>query len=252
MTSNDLKLYVLECGSINISDLDDFSSSGDYAGVQGAFTDTCYLIRHKDGDLLWDLGLPGGLAGGEPVVNGIYTLTLKETIVDQLAKINVTPNDIEYMSISHSDFDHTGQVADFSAPTWLVNEKEVDFMFSTDEIAAANAGFKDLEKKVFEKDYDVFGDGSVMILDTPGHTPGHTVLQLMLPETGPVLLTGDLYHRAKSRDLKRVPRFNFDEPQTRKSMVRFEQIAEALNAKVIIQHEKLDIDKLPKIPAYLK
>ena len=79
---------------------------------------------------------------------------------------------------------------------------------------------------------------------SPGHTPGHTSLQLMMPETGPVLLTGDLYHRAESRELKRVPRFNSDEAMTVSSMEAFEARADALGAKVIIQHEPADIDPL--------
>ena len=83
-----------------------------------------------------------------------------------------------------------------------------------------------------------------MIFETPGHTPGHTSLQLMMPETGPVLLTGDLYHRAESRELKRVPRFNSDEAMTVSSMEAFEARADALGAKVIIQHEPADIDPL--------
>lgn len=251
-TPNDLKLYVFDCGEIYFPDLDDFSTSGDYAGISSTFAASCYLIRHKDGDLLWDLGLPIEILGKDLVIGDEQSVSLKETLVDQLASIDVKPSDIEFLSISHSHWDHTGQIADFSSQTWLVNKKEADYMFSTEEGANYNAGFKDLKKVVFEKDYDVFGDGSVMILDTPGHTPGHTVLQVMLPETGPVLLTGDIYHQTKSRELKRVPRFNYDEPQTRQSIERFEEIVEALDAKVIIQHEKMDIEKLPKIPAYLK
>ena len=250
--TNDLKLYVFDCGSIHFPDLDNFSTSGDFAGKSSTFAATCYLIRHKDGDLLWDFGLPFEFLSKELVFGDEQSMSLKETLVDQLARIDITPDEIEYLSISHSHFDHTGQITDFSTPTWLVNEKEINFMFSTEQLSKTYAGFKNLKKNVFEKDYDVFGDGSVMILDTPGHTPGHTVLQVMLPETGPVLLTGDLYHQTMSRELKRVPRFNFDEPQTRQSIDRFEKIADELNANVIIQHEKMDIDKLPKIPAYLK
>ncbi|MDG1997334.1 MAG: N-acyl homoserine lactonase family protein [Emcibacteraceae bacterium] len=249
---NDLKLYMIDCGSIHFADLDPFSTEGDYAGTSSTFAATCYLIRHKDGDLLWDIGLPLPLLGNEPKADDSMTPILKETIVDQLARINVTPDDIEYLSISHSDWDHTGQITHFTSPTWLVSKKEHDYMFSTDESAAYNAAFKGLNKQIFEKDYDVFGDGSVMILATPGHTPGHTVLQVMLEETGPVLISGDLYHQAKSRELKRVPRFNFDKSQTEESMKRFEATANELNAKVIIQHEQIDIDQIPKIPAYLK
>ena len=104
--------------------------------------------------------------------------------------------------------------------------------------------FNPLERKTFRGDYDVFGDGSVVIFETPGHTPGHTSLQLMMPEAGPVLLAGDLYHRSESRELKRVPRFNYDEAMTLASMDAFEARAKELGATVIIQHEPQDIDPL--------
>jgi glyoxylase-like metal-dependent hydrolase (beta-lactamase superfamily II) len=98
----------------------------------------------------------------------------------------------------------------------------------------------------------VFGDGSVMILELPGHTPGHSALQVNLAESGPILLTGDLYHRSESRELKRVPRFNTDESQTRDSMEIFEALAKDSGARVIIQHEPADVATLPKPPAFLK
>jgi glyoxylase-like metal-dependent hydrolase (beta-lactamase superfamily II) len=104
--------------------------------------------------------------------------------------------------------------------------------------------FAPLKRDVFTGEKDVFGDGSVIVFETPGHTPGHTSLQLNMPETGYVLLTGDLYHRATSRDLKRVPRFNFSEPQTIETFRVFEERVAALNAKVIIQHERADIEPL--------
>ena len=88
---------------------------------------------------------------------------------------------------------------------------------SADQIALFNA-FKNLKREAFTGEKDVFGDGTVVIFETPGHTPGHTSLQLKLPESGPVLLTGDLYHRSESRALNRVPRFNFNEEQTMASM----------------------------------
>ena len=97
----------------------------------------------------------------------------------------------------------------------------------------------------------MFGDGSVVILEMPGHTPGHTALLVGLPESGPVLLSGDLYHRAESRELGRVPRFNSDEAQTRVSMAAFEQLAQELGARVIIQHETSDVATLPEPPGFL-
>lgn len=247
-----LYVDVLDCGTISISDLDAFSSAGDYAGTADTFTDTCYLINHPEGRLLWDLGVPGLLKEAGPVVQDIFTVSLNATITEQLEGLSLTPADIDYISISHSHFDHIGQVDQVQGATWLVHQAELDVMIppdgsapqtSADQIALFNA-FKGLTREAFTGEKDVFGDGSVVIFETPGHTPGHTSLQLTLPETGPVLLSGDLYHRAESRALSRVPRFNANEETTLASMAAFEARAAELGARVIIQHEPADIDPL--------
>lgn len=244
-----LEVDVLDCGTIEVSDLDAFSSAGDYAGETDTFTDSCFLVRHPDGNLLWDLGLPGVLAIAGPQTQQIFTVSLEQTITEQLADRGMSPDDVDYVSISHSHFDHIGQADQVAGSTWLVSQKELDAMFGegaeiAQEQQALFSLFAPMEQKIFEDELDVFGDGSVVIFETPGHTPGHTSLQLMMPETGPVLLTGDLYHRAESRELKRVPRFNSDEAMTVSSMEAFEARADALGAKVIIQHEPADIDPL--------
>ena len=251
-TAAPLSLYTFDCGSIEISDLDAFSSTGDYAGQTDTFTNTCYLIRHPQGDLLWDLGLPHSLAGTEPQTQDIFTISLERTLIEQLAEIGLSAQDIEFISISHSHFDHSGQAALFPDSQWLVNRDEFDYMFSTDANRAQNVAFTDLNKSIHSGNHDVFGDGSVMILELPGHTPGHSALQVNLVESGPILLTGDLYHRSESRELKRVPRFNSDEAQTRESMEAFETLARESGARVIIQHEPADVATLPKSPAFLQ
>ncbi|WP_286270600.1 N-acyl homoserine lactonase family protein [Thalassotalea hakodatensis] len=246
-----LKLYTFDCGTIKVSNMDVFSTSGDYKDQQATFTDSCYLIRHEKGDLMWDTGLPASLIGKEPMVNGVFTLSLKKSLVEQLAEINLSPTDIEYLSLSHSHFDHVGQASTFKDATWLTSQAELEHIASADDLKALHTDLSKLKRKTFTQDYDVFGDGSVMILNVPGHTVGHTALQVNLANTGTVLLSGDLYHQAKSRHLKRVPRFNVDEPQTRESFKKFENIASAKDAKVIIQHEAKHVSKLPNIPQYL-
>ena len=251
-TAPPLSLYTFDCGSIEVSDLDVFSSTGDYVGQQDTLTNTCYLICHPKGDLLWDLGLPQGLAGAGPQTEGIFTMSLEKTLTEQLADIGLSAKDIEFISISHSHFDHSGQAALFPDSQWLVNKNEFDYMFGSDANKAQNVAFTELNKSIHSGNYDVFGDGSVVILELPGHTPGHSALQVNLVESGPILLTGDLYHRSESRELKRVPRFNSDEAQTRESMEIFEALARESGARVIIQHEPRDIATLPKSPAFLQ
>ena len=204
-----IELYTMDCGTIAVSDLDIFAVSGDYAGMEDTLTDSCYLIRHPEGDLLWDLGLPAALLESGPQTNAPFAVSLETSITDQLARLDLSPADIDYVAISHMHFDHTGQPEAAEGATWLVHEAEYDAMFA-EETAAQYQGFTGFETTKFTGNYDVFGDGSVMILDLPGHTPGHTALQVELAETGTVLLTGDLYHLNQSREERQVPRFNTD------------------------------------------
>jgi len=90
-----------------------------------------------------------------------------------------------------------------------------------------------------------------MIVQAPGHTPGHTVLLVRLPEAGPVLLTGDLWHIAESRAARRVPRCNTDRAQTLRTMDKVEQLARESGARVVLQHVPGDFDALPRFPAAL-
>lgn len=246
-----LTVNVLDCGTIGVSDLDAFSSAGDYAGQADELTNTCYLINHPNGRLLWDLGLPSQLAGSPPFTQQIFTVSLNQTITDQLAALGVTPSELTYVSISHSHFDHVGQVDQVEGATWLVNQREYDAMFPPEgtpladpTLAPVYAMFQAMERQVIGEEHDVFGDGSVVIFATPGHTPGHASLQLKMPESGTVLLTGDLYHRTESRALSRAPRFNSNEADTMASMAAFEARAAGQGGKVVIQHEPADVTPL--------
>ncbi len=266
-TVDSLQLYMLDCGLIDISDLDGFSSAGDYAGVSDTFADTCWLLRHPKGNLLWDLGLPTGLVGNGEQNNGVFTLSMDRTLTDQLVEIGLFADDVDMISISHSHFDHSGQADQFQNAKWLVHADEYAAMFpleietedDTTDTAESDEGspdlyvdFASLDHEKFTGEYDVFGDGSALIIPTPGHTPGHTSLLVKLPEAGPVFLTGDLYHRSESRALKRVPRFNSDEAMTLASMDAFEARAAAEGARIIIQHEPDDLADLPKAPAPIR
>ncbi len=253
-----LHVYRLDCGTIEISDLDDFSTAGDYAGISDTFTDTCWLVRHPAGDLIWDLGLPGILAGNGEQTQGIYTVSMDTTLTAQLRELGLAPADIELMSISHSHFDHTGQVDQFAGTRWLVHEAEYALMFPEGASDVQFPGFAGLEAQPFTGELDVFGDGSVRIIEAPGHTPGHSVLLLDLPETGPLLLIGDLWHRRESVANGNVPRFNWDvltppdgvEPGaiTRASMAKIEALVAETGARMVVQHEPADMVGLALSP----
>ncbi|WP_411818496.1 N-acyl homoserine lactonase family protein [Hyphococcus sp. DH-69] len=252
-----LRLYTLDCGQVMINDLSIFTQGSEFDDRTKLAPASCYLIRHPKGDLMWDTGLPNALneiEGG--VTNEPFHVSLPVTISTQLEMIDMSIDDVEYLALSHSHFDHAGGAGQFAESTFIVHEKEREFMFR-DEARADEDGFaaysalEDAETIEFTSDYDVFGDGSVMILSMPGHTPGHTVLKVDLENEGPVLLVGDLYHFHESRENRYVPKFNTDVEDTLASMDRFEDLAQKIDARVVIQHSMEDFKSLPEFPAYL-
>lgn len=247
-----IALFTFDCGRIVVSDLDIFAMDGSFSGQSETFANPCFLIRHPEGDLLWDVGLSDALVGGEPQTDGPFTVSLKASLRDQMSEVGIDPDEIDFISVSHNHFDHTGQPQAAPNAVWLVHQDEYNVMMGENPPGDYTA-FAALGTEVFAGDYDVFGDSRVKILSMPGHTPGHTALLVDLPETGRVLLSGDKYHRLQSReDPRNVPRINFDEEMTRDSMERFEAIANATGARVVIQHAQSHFDALPKPPDALR
>ena len=252
-----VKLYALDCGSFEFFDISAFSREGYFDGEGLSLAVPCFLIRHPDGDLLWDAGLEQSLADTpEGVENDIFHMRLETRLTDQLRQLGLEPPDLDYLSISHSHWDHAGNCNLFAGSTFIVQRQEHSFMFSEAKRAdpesfAVYSALEEAETVLFEEEYDVFGDGTVVIKAMPGHTPGHSVLLLRLENAGAVLLTGDLYIHARGRELRAIPTFNTDEGATVESMERFEALAREEEARVVIQHERADFEALPPFPAFL-
>lgn len=252
-----LRLYTLDCGKIDFLDLGLFDSGGAYEGRTHKAVDTCYLIRHAKGDLLWDAGLPdsiNAMKGG--VTDGPFHIEVPNTLKSQLAELGVTPDTLDYFSLSHSHFDHVGNAGQYAAATFIISDAERAHMFRDEarkdaQQFPAYSALEGAETITYKGSYDVFGDGSVMMVETPGHTPGHSVLKVELANAGTVLLTGDLYHLHEAREKRTIPVFNTDKEQTLASMDLFEALAKDTNARVIIQHSAKDYAALPKPPEYL-
>jgi len=256
-----VELYAMDCGRASFGDVGMFADDGSMNGQSRELVVPCYLIRHPSGDLIWDTGFPDAIAampGGRMEIPQMgASVTLTTTLEAQLAQLNLTPADIEFLSFSHQHGDHTGNGNLFAQSTWIADVDERNYMFSDEaRTGQAFAGYSQLENaqtRLIEGDaqYDVFGDGSVTIIQTPGHTPGHTVLLVRLPNAGPVLLTGDMFHLAESRERHLVPSFNTDRAQTLASQEAVERIATETGARVIRQHVLEDFNSLPTFPAAL-
>jgi glyoxylase-like metal-dependent hydrolase (beta-lactamase superfamily II) len=240
-----MELWRLDCGSIDV-DLGAFSDTGLFQGQRRNLVASCYLIRNGNRLLLWDTGLDGALAGKPRDEDGSE---LKETIVTQLARIGVAPAEVTYVGLSHYHYDHTGQAPDFPNATLLPGKGDWQAIQVRPEFEPRFRRWLTGGGKIepVEGDKDVFGDGRVMILKMPGHTPGHQALLVRLA-SGPVLISGDQYHFTENRKVGGVPSFNTDRADTLASHDRFEKLAANLKAKVIIQHEPRDVAKLPLFP----
>lgn len=246
----------LDCGEIEVRVLNMFSDTFAYPGQSKTLTNSCYLIRHGEELMIWDAGLPAGLIGA-PSAEGPLSPSLSVTLTDQLAEIGVTPEEITKLGISHIHFDHTGQAAEFAQAELLIGAE--DWALVSGELPAALQGIVlpdtlapwtsgDSPVMPVAGDLDVFGDGSVMMLAMPGHTPGETALLVNLPETGPVLLSGDVVHFEEQLGRNGIPAFNTDRGDSLASLRRMTQIADNLGATLVIQHDATHIDRLPAFP----
>jgi glyoxylase-like metal-dependent hydrolase (beta-lactamase superfamily II) len=246
-TAQELTLTRLDCGN-GSNDPRRFSDTFAYTETSKPFTFSCYVIRHGADVMVWDTGyLPGSVPSAT-----------NKPLADLLKQMDVNPDDVKYVGISHFHADHTGQLVALKNATLLIGKGDWDGITATPPMAGANAkGFAEwiAEKRKVEPqsaDKDVFGDGSVMVLRTPGHTPGHSMLLVRLKEMGPVLLSGDAVHFLENYDYEGVPGFNFDRAQTIASIQRIKQMQKNLKATLIIQHDPRDIGKLPAFPAAAK
>jgi N-acyl homoserine lactone hydrolase len=246
----DVSLARFECGTPQEPQAVNprFSDTYSYGDLKLQFVYSCYLIKHGDEYMLWDTGHAMTMPKVAP----------KVSLVDLLAKIDVKPDQIKYVGISHYHADHTGQIASFPKATLLIGAREWDAISAPKPAEGVNfkpfeswiKGESKVEPQTLDK--DVFGDGTVMMLRTPGHTPGHSSLLVKLPQMGPVILSGDAVHFRENYDSDGVPSFNYDRAQTVASIERIKKIAANLKATLIIQHDARDAEKLPIFPAFAK
>lgn len=253
--SAEVRLYVFDCGSLVLDEVTEFGLGNNETPVRELFV-PCYLIEHPQGRLLWDAGLPINLAGRdlvevEPGMQARYDAPL----TNQLEVLGLSPQDIDLVAFSHMHFDHTGAANLFTSSHLLIQDTEYRAAFVDRNpvfVPELYLDLKDNERTLLCGDHDVFGDGSVTIIAAPGHTPGHQALLLRLEQTGPVLLSGDLYHFRASRRLRRVPVFNTSAEETLQSMDKVEALLEREGAALWIEHDKTFAGTLDLAPAFYR
>jgi len=251
----DVALSRMDCGGAPAPvSVATFSDTYAWPDLKLQLTYSCYLIRHGDDYLVWDTGQA---ADGSPQAPRV-------SLVEQLGKAGITPADVDYVGISHYHNDHTGQLPPFPGATLVIGAEDwaavspatpppgmpqADYDRRRAPFAAWTSGGGEV-LQLRQPQHDLFGDGSVVMIDLPGHTPGHHGLLVRLEGKGNVLLTGDVTHFHENYETNGVPNWNTDRADSLASLDRFRKMVEHLDATVVIQHDPRDVDKLPAFPAF--
>jgi len=243
-----LRLYVLDCGIITPANVDNYGFKSNEVADMRMVT-PCFLIVHPRGSLIWDTGeIPDSAFKDGVSPQKLNAFTVDRPLLPQLAAIGYTPANITYLALSHYHGDHVANASLFAGSTWIVQKGDRDPILAprpanpsaTGRVPDPTffAGLANSKTVVLNgEDHDVFGDGTVVIKSTPGHTPGHQSLFLKLARTGSVLLSGDLYHYPEEITYKKIPSFDTNKEQTAKSRERIEQFVKQNRAQLWIQHD---------------
>jgi len=258
-----MRLYVLDCGLLNISPegVARYHVTAAEAG-ETRMPVPCFLVVHPRGTLMWDVGvIPDATVEREAArgarydVNSTAAAVVRRTLKGQLAALGYSPAEITYVAISHAHKDHSANLNQFAASTWLVTRAEREFMWKPGNERVEPSFYSALEHSksiTIEKDeYDVFGDGKVIIKAAPGHTPGHQVLVLQFASTGRVMIAGDLYHYPPERAFHRAPPDNeFNVQQSAASRAMIDDYLKKTNTAIWIEHDFRANAKLKKAPEF--
>jgi N-acyl homoserine lactone hydrolase len=252
-----LRVYLFDCGLIKGEQPTGYGLKNEDVKNTDMVV-PCYLIVHPKGTLMWDVGLiPDSKFNGDKPLTQTEdgeTESSPKPLLPQLAALGYRPDNITYIAFSHYHFDHTANANAFAGCTWLVHAKERDAMFAASPDHQASYSRLRSSKTVLlpDTDYDVFGDGTVVIKYTPGHTPGHQVLALKLPKTGPVLIAGDLWHYAAERTAIEAPHGEANRQQTMASRAAMEAYLKQSGAQLWIEHDPVTFNRLKKAPDYIE
>jgi glyoxylase-like metal-dependent hydrolase (beta-lactamase superfamily II) len=252
-------MYVINCGENQVKDVSRWTP-GVNEGKPHVFSNHCYLIKHGKGWMLWDTGNADRIAampGGMTVAGGAITAYMKKPLAESLKEIGVAPADIQHFAMSHAHGDHSGNANLFTNATLYVQRAEYAAMFSAEpqKFGFVPANYDKLRGNtamIVDGDYDVFGDGTVIIKSAPGHTPGHQVLAVRLPKTGPVILSGDMVHLQYSWNYRVVPSFNFDVAQSMATIDAMKAYARQTGAQLWVNHDMEQNARIPKAPAFVQ
>jgi N-acyl homoserine lactone hydrolase len=249
------RLYVLDCGHGTAPNQGRFAP-GYNDGKPFDLTDNCYLIRHPQGYLLWGTGIPDrflGIPSGVPSYGGRPNWVVSKGLATQLQQLDIKPSAIRYIGLANSHIDHVGNLGMFPTATILIQKAEWDFVQALpfrSEVVEEGHLKTDKGMMKIEGDYDVFGDGTAVIIATPSVTPGNQSLLLKLPKTGAILLSGDVIHFQYGWDHRMVPGNVWNKEKTVESFERLSDLMVENKAQLWIEHDKAQGDTRKLAPDY--
>ena len=252
------RMYVFDCGVNRAADMTRWTP-GLNQGRPYDFSNNCYLIKHARGLMIWDSGLADAIAAspeGISTAGGAINARVSKALLSQMQTVGVTPAQVTHVAFSHTHGDHVGNANYFTSAKLYMQEAEYDAAFGANpaRFGFVPASYEKLRSNTTVKlngNHDVFGDGSVTIISTPGHTPGHQSLMVRLAKTGAVVLTGDLVHLQDNWVARRVPAMNVSAEQTQQSMQKVADLVAANNAQLWINHDRAISEKIPKAPQFI-
>lgn len=255
------KLYRLDCGHSLAND-ELVWTPGENVGRSIEFSSTCWLLKRGNEWLLWDTGVPEAALNdpkGWSTLPKLIVYHLDKTLTAQLAEIGLKTSDVTYVALSHTHGDHIGNVRLFPDLTVLMQQAEYSWISSPDGPNDNVNELKALARKLLgtpkhlqllDGDTDVFGDGSVTLVSTPGHTPGSQSLLVHLRNSGFIMLSGDVVHLEENFEKNIVPSLNTDKAASIASMDKVRRIMATYQAKLFINHDKAQADTLKLLPAF--
>jgi N-acyl homoserine lactone hydrolase len=220
-----------------------------------------FLIRHPDGDVIVDGGNPLQVARDPEAHWGglasifVVNMTEEQHCASQLERLGVDPASVRYVLQTHLHIDHTGALGHFPSASVVVHERELAAARAAPSpggngYTRADIDQDGLDWQPIEDAHDLFGDGSVRTVFTPGHSAGHQSILLSLAETGKVLLTGDASDTRRQFDGLDPPRVLHSREEADASLERLRPLAEETGALVIPGHDPVEWARFKKAPEF--
>jgi glyoxylase-like metal-dependent hydrolase (beta-lactamase superfamily II) len=207
-----------------------------------------FLIRHPDGDVVVDGGNPLAVAQDVrahwgPLADVFQPrMTPAQHCVAQLSELGFVSSSLRYIVQTHLHIDHTGALGHFPQAAVIVQSQELDAARSAEPPHAHGYVREDFDRaeldwRAVEGELDLFGDGTVRLLATPGHSAGHQSILLELDETGPVLLTADASDNRAQWEGRLPTRALFSREHAESSLERLRELAHETGALIIFGHD---------------